>query len=94
MKEKKQNKLSAAAKLSNATQLPFDMAGCNPYIKMCFNREIIIEDAGKLIRYDDECVIVMQRRNAVRISGKNLRIAYLSNGDLRVTGILSNVGFE
>ena len=94
MKEKKQNKLSAMAKLSNATQIPFDMSVSNPYIRMCFNREIIVEDAGKLVKYDEDVVKVLQRRNIVCISGKNLRISYLSSGDMRVTGFISSVGFE
>lgn len=94
MKERKNKKLSAAAKISNATQVPFDMAACNPYIRMCFNREIVIEDAGRLIHYDEENVRVMQRKNTVSVTGRNLRLAFLSNGDLKVTGFVTNVGFE
>ncbi len=93
LKNKKQ-KLTVAARLSNVTQVPFDMAGCYPYIKMCHNREVVVEDAGKLIHYDGECVKVMQRRNKVCILGKNLRIVFLSNGDLRVTGLVASVGFD
>jgi sporulation protein YqfC len=94
LKESKRKKLSASAKLSNATQIPFDMSGCNPYIRMCYNREIIIEDAGKLMQYSEDFVKVSQRKTAVCISGKNLKISYLSSGDMRVTGFISDVGFE
>lgn len=94
LKERKHKKLSQIAKLSNATQVPFDMAACYPYIRMCFNREIVIEDAGKLIHYDDENIKVKQRKNTVSVSGRNLRLIFLSNGDLRVTGFVTSVGFE
>ena len=94
MKEKEKNKLSVVAKLSNSTQIPFDMSGRSPYIRMCFNREIIIEDAGKLVQYCDDSVKVTQRKITLCISGNNLKISYLSNGDMRVTGFISNVGFE
>ena len=90
----KKNKLPLAARLSNATQIPFDMTGCCPYIKMCYNREVLVEDAGKLVQYDRERVCVLQRNNKVFIVGNDLYIDYLSNGDLRVTGFIKNVGFD
>lgn len=94
MKERKHKKLSQIARLSNATQVPFDMAISYPYIRMCYNREIVIEDAGKLIHYDEESVKVKQRKNTVAVAGRNLRLVFLSNGDLRVTGFVTSVGFE
>ncbi|MBQ7400044.1 MAG: YabP/YqfC family sporulation protein [Clostridia bacterium] len=94
MRERKSKKLPKVAKVSNAAQIPFDMAVCYPYIRMCFNREIIIEDAGKLVHYDMENVRVMQRKNTVSVTGRNLKIVFLANGDLRVTGFVTNVGFE
>lgn len=94
LKQKKKNKLTLSAKLSNATQLPFDMAMPRPYIKMCHNREAIIEDAGKLLHYDKECIKVKQQRDTVIIEGKELKIVCLANGDLRVVGYVSGVSFE
>lgn len=94
LKQKNDKKLSQVAKLSNAAQIPFDMAAGYPYVKMCFNREIVIEDAGKLIHYDEDSVRVMQRKNIVSVEGRNLKLVFLSNGDLRVTGFVKNVGFE
>lgn len=93
LKEKKQ-RLSTAARLSNATQIPIDMAAGCPYVKMCFNREIIVEDAGNLIQYNDENVKVKQRKNTVSVCGRGLKLSFLSNGDLRVTGFVKSVSFE
>ena len=94
MKEKNRKKLSVAARVSNATQIPFDMTAKKPYIRMCHNREAIIEDAGKLLHYDKECIKVRQQRATVVINGTDLKIIYLANGDLRVTGVVSGIDFE
>lgn len=94
MRPKKSKKLSLTAKLSNATQLPFDMTLSHPYIKMCHNREAIIEDAGKLLHYDKECIRVRQHRDTVVITGKDLKIIYLANGDLRIVGFVTGTSFE
>ena len=94
MKERKNKKLSGAAKFSNAAQIPLDMAVGYPYVRMCFNREVVIEDAGKLIHYDEENVKVMQKKNTVCVTGKDLKLVFLANGDLRLTGFVTSVGFE
>ena len=91
---KRKNRLSVSANVSNATQLPFDMAAGLPYIKLSAKREVIIEDAGNLVHYDEECVKVRQRGNVVSVSGNNLKLIYLVNNDLRITGFITCVGFE
>ena len=94
MSKVRKTELSPTAKLSNLTQLPFDMTTGLPYIKMFSNREVLIEDAGKLIHYENECVKVRQKRNTVVINGCDLKLIYLVNKDLRVTGFISGVCFE
>lgn len=94
MQREKGKKLSVQAKLANATQLPIDMAVRMPYIKLFSNREAVIEDAGKLIHYDEECVKVRQQKNTVVINGGCLKLVYLVNNDLKVTGFISCIGFE
>ena len=86
--------LNAVQKLSLATQIPFDMLTKMPYIKMCSNRDITVEDAGKLIHYDAELVKVKQGKNCVVITGNNLKIKCLANNDLRVEGCIYSINFE
>ena len=91
---RKRKKLSYSSRLSNLTQLPFDMTVSAPYIKLCCNREAVIEDAGKLVHYDEECVKVRQRKNTVVLTGNNMKLVFLSNGDLRVVGFIEGISFE
>lgn len=88
------SKLSIAQKIANATQIPFDAVTKMPYIKMCSNREITVEDAGRLIHYDKELVKVKQGKNTVCVSGSGLNIRCLANNDLRVEGCINEVAFD
>jgi len=94
MKKRKKEKLSVTEKLSNITNIPFDMATHLPYIKMYSNREIIIEDAGKLVHYSEDCIKVKQGKNTVGIDGTDLKLICLATGDLRVAGFINSVYFE
>lgn len=90
----KKYKLSATQRLSNAIQIPLDMATSLPYIKMYSNRELIVEDAGKLLHYDCTCVKVRQANLTISVSGNSLRIKCLSNNDMSVTGYITSLCFE
>lgn len=87
-------KLGATQKMSLVTQIPFDMLTKMPYIKMCSNRDITIEDAGKLLHYDSQLVKVKQGKNSVVITGSDLKIKCLANNDLRVEGCIYSISFE
>jgi len=88
------NELTPSQRICRATEIPFDMMTAMPYIKMCSNREITVEDAGKLLHYDKETVKVMQGKNAVIITGNNLNVRCLANDDIRVDGCIRTIAFE
>lgn len=94
MKNNKKKHLNLTQKISEKSDIPFDMVFKNPYIIMCSNREIIVEDAGKLVHYDGECVKVMQRKTCIAVCGSNLRLVCLANNDIRVAGFINSVSFE
>ena len=94
LRNNKKKQLNITQKISEKSNIPFDMMFKNPYIIMCSNREIIVEDAGKLVHYDSECVKVMQRKNCIAVSGNNLKLLCLANNDIRVAGFINSVSFE
>ena len=94
MKSRKKQSLTALQRLSNMSQIPVDTVLSRPFIKMHSNREIVIEDAGKLLHYDTESVRVRQYSTVIIIHGKDLILRCLANNDLRVTGFISSVSFE
>lgn len=91
---KQKNKLSASERLSNLTEIPFDMVGCLPYIKMCSNREVTIEDAGSILHYDGENIKLMQKKMRIEIEGRGLKILCLSGNNLRICGFITGMRFE
>lgn len=95
MRNRKKERLTASQRLSNISNIPIDMVLTRlPYITLCSNREITVEDAGKLIHYDTENVKVMQGRIAVCVTGRNLVLRCLANNDMRVEGYIISVNFE
>lgn len=94
MRNSRKEKLSVSQKLSNALQIPIDVAVSEPYIKICSNREVIVEQAGKLVHCDGEMVKVSRKNSLICISGRNLKISRLSDGNLRVCGFLTSLCFE
>ena len=90
----RKNTLTPSQHLSRMSQIPFDMLTQMPYIKMCSNREITVEDAGKLIHYDKNTVKVRQGKNNIVINGSGLDIKCLANNDLRIEGCIYGISFE
>ena len=94
MKNGKKKHLDISGKISEKSDVPFDMIFKKPYIIMCSNREIVVEDAGKLVHYDGECVKVMQKKTCIAVCGSNLKLLCLANNDIRIAGIINSVSFE
>ena len=82
------------SRLSESTGIPFDMLTGLPMIKMTANREMIIEDAGELERYDGDCVMVMQGKICLKVCGSNLRIRFLANNSICVFGYIKQICFD
>lgn len=82
------------SRVSQSIDIPFDMLTNLPMIKMLSNREIYIEDAGEITKYDDNCVCVVQGKNTVFVEGHNLDLKFLSDGNIRVFGYIERVCFE
>lgn len=99
MKNKNQNKdecpkHNIVSRISQKLEIPFDMLTSLPVIKMLSNREIYIEDAGEITKYDNERICVVQGKNTVFVEGSDLDLKFLSDGNIRVFGYIQRVCFE
>lgn len=94
MKNSRKGNLTVSQKLSNALQMPIDVVANEPYIKICSNREVIVEKAGKLVHYERNVVKVARRNSVISINGRDLKIARLCDGNLKVCGYLTSLCFE
>ncbi len=91
---KKSKKYSFVSGISTKSGIPFDMLTSKPLIKMTSNREIIIEDAGVLVDYSEDCVKLTQRTLEIDIFGKGLKIKCLTNNSICVYGCIYSISFD
>ena len=91
--KKHKKKAPLVSSISSLSGIPLDMLTSLPLIKMMSNREIYIEDSGRLIRYDRECVALMQREKVIEIKGENLNLRSLADGNISVDGYIESVSF-
>ncbi len=99
MKHKNKNEDEGAkhkflSRVSQKLEIPFDMLTSLPMIKMLSNREIFIEDAGEITKYDNKCISVVQGKNTVFVEGSDLDLKFLADGNIRVFGYIERVCFE
>lgn len=71
----------------------FSDIGHRPYICIWGNSYVIIENLKKVVFYDEEQMI-LQTEFYLKITGKNLRLKYLNNDNVRVDGIIKNIEFN
>ena len=58
------------------------------------NKEVILENYKGICEYSDEVLIVVTYKGRIRISGKNLKVLYYTNEELKLKGSLHSVVFE
>lgn len=76
------------------TDIPPDFIVGMPVIRMASNREIFIEDSGFLDHYDKDCIKLRQRKTFICVNGKNLKLKFLADNNVRIVGYISSVCFE
>ncbi len=91
---KNKNRQSIFSKISQKSNLPLDMLTNLPLIQVFSNREALIEDAGALIYYDDKKISLIHSKVPITFTGQNLKIHFLSNGDLRISGCIDTLIFD
>lgn len=74
--------------------LPKELSGNYSKITMIENNELLIEGETNVVDYYDEYIKIKCSNVFVQIEGKKLKIEELSNIELLVSGIISNVGFQ
>ena len=89
----KKNSIQNREEIIAALQLPKDIVTGAMKIELTGNREAWIENYRGLLEYTDTCIRIQGKHNQMVIEGKCLCIAYYTNEDLRITGLLHSVKF-
>jgi len=71
--------------------LPLEEAAGLPQMELYGNRQLYLSGHRGVISYSTEEVAVAGGRLTVRITGKNLQLAAMTEGELRLTGYIAQV---
>ena len=87
------NREQIKEKMVSAMDLPKDVIQNASVITILGRNELCIENYRGIIEYTDALIRVQTRAGQIRIQGKQLRIQYYTNDEMKVTGALSSLEF-
>lgn len=97
MKAKKQipprEDASLKHRLSELSELPKDVVLGIPMLTMVGQMELNIENYRGIIEYTDCLIRVHTKDGQIRICGKNLKVDYYTNDEMKVTGHIISIEY-
>lgn len=79
--------------ISRSLDLPQDTVSGYAHIEITGNREVIIEGCEGVLEYSDSVIALNTGRLTVRISGCELTIVSMQNGQAIIKGIITGVDY-
>ena len=79
--------------ITDTLKLPKDLAKGEALIGLTGREEVDIENYKGILECTSEAVMIATGRCRVRIVGKNLKVSYYTNDEMKVEGILSQILF-
>lgn len=79
--------------ISDALKLPKDLARGEALIGLTGREEVFIENYKGILECTSEAVMIATGRCRVRIVGKNLKVSYYTNDEMKVEGFLQQILF-
>ncbi len=89
MKKLREKAVETAIKLEMSPDTVVSM----PTVSFCGNREFEIDGHSGLIEYTDEVLRISCREYEIRITGKNIGVAYFSSEHIRANGTFKDMTF-
>lgn len=79
--------------ISRSLDLPQDTVSGYAHIEITGNREVIVEGCEGVLEYGDSVIALNTGRLTVRISGCELTIVSMQNGQAIIKGIITGVDY-
>lgn len=79
--------------ITDTLKLPKDLAKGEALIGLTGREEVYIENYKGILECTPEAVMIATGRCRVRIVGRNLKVSYYTNDEMKVEGILSQILF-
>lgn len=79
--------------ITDTLKLPKDLAKGEALIGLTGREEVFIENYKGILECSPEAVMIATGRCRVRIVGKNLKVSYYTNDEMKVEGFLTQILF-
>ena len=93
---RKRNSLSSEIKDSviRAFELPADLAYGSVLLSVTGQNEILIENYRGILEYKDEHIRIQAKDCRILIVGKQLKIEYYTNEEMKIKGFIEQILYE
>lgn len=73
--------------------IPGDILSGELLIRMCGNRELIIENHRGIQLYTSEEIIIICKNSMLQVCGESLLIRYFSGCDMKIIGVIQSISY-
>lgn len=81
-------------KIANASEFPKDVLLGQPVLTVLGQMELNVENYRGMIEYTDILIRIQTKIGQIRITGKNLRVDYYTNDDMKITGRIETIEYQ
>lgn len=81
-------------RIAEASELPKDVVLGQPVVTVLGRTELSIENYRGIIEYTDVIIRIQTKAGQIRITGKNLRVDYYTNDDMKLTGQIEAIEYQ
>lgn len=93
-KKKHKDRESLLEQLAGRINLPADMTAGVPILTLIGRYEVRIENYKGILSYTDTTVRIQAKTFYVCIEGKRLEIAYFTEQEMKITGMIAGVSYQ
>ena len=92
-RESDQNGKMLVSRIADAANMPKDVMLGVPIVTMTGQLEVNVENYRGILEYTDILIRIKSKCGQIRITGKNLQIAYYTNDEMKITGRVEKVEY-
>ncbi len=81
-------------RIADTYELPKDVVMGQPVVTVLGRTEMNIENYRGIIEYTDVLIRIQTKIGQIRITGKNLRVDYYTNDDMKLTGQIEAIEYQ
>lgn len=91
--DKKALEKSAKELIVDSLKLPRDMILGASIVTVTGNNQVLVENYRGILEYTPECIMLQGKACRIAICGCRLRIAYYTNEDMKIEGVISEIRY-